>query len=210
MGKALIHGGRALKTPTHLPQQASERNLAMTNASIPASSAQIKTRAILFSAPMIRALIEGCKTQTRRVVKKAEKLPPSPESFQHNGWAFFKDYAGGVYSHPFRCPYGAPRDLLWVRETWCPVDDRPCSGEHWIDYRATPKYDESHPAGWHEAPDDAEALKWRPSIHMPRRVSRLTLEISDTRVQRLQDISEDDARCRFLKPHPCGFPVIEK
>ena len=68
------------------------------------------------------------------------------------------------------CPYGSQGDLLWVRETFCLVDDSTLDpqGKEWIDYRATPRYAASHPAGWHEAPDDAERLKWSPSIFMPR------------------------------------------
>lgn len=125
---------------------------------------------ILFSSDMVKALLAGTKTQTRRLVK------PQPQ-----------------ISHDIDCPYGKPGDLLWVRETWCPVDDSDFDGGEWIDYRATPKYEASHPAGWENEPDSPDALKWRPSIHMPRWASRITLRITDVRVERLQEISEADA-----------------
>jgi hypothetical protein len=146
---------------------------------------QIKARPILFSGPMVRALMAGSKTQTRRVVKNAEHLPSSPESFKHNGWAFFKDYAGGVYSHPFKCPYGQPGDLLYVKESLY----NPIGKDSWWRSR------------YHYAADETPSPiinttgkpRKRPSIHMPRRASRLTLEITDVRVERLRNISEKDA-----------------
>lgn len=104
-------------------------------------------RPILFSAPMVRALIAGTKTQTRRLLK------PTLQTI----------------------PYGIPGDLLWVRETFAHVANFP-------------------PTARYYATDDVhEARKKRPAIHMPRWASRLTLEITDVRVQRLQDISEEEA-----------------
>ena len=134
----------------------------------------IKTHPILFSAHMIRALLDGRKTQTRRIVKY------QPDEVLRE-WRY--------------CPYGYAKDLLWVREAFCKVDDSKYAddGTIWYDYRATPRYAESHPAGWENAPEAPEALKWKPSIHMPRVASRLTLEITNMRVEQLQDISEYDA-----------------
>lgn len=120
-----------------------------------------KNKGILFSAPMVRALLDGTKTQTRRTVKV------TPDQCEDIG-IFYAE-------HP--CPYGQPGDRLYVRETWLQDSDG-------IHYRA----DETFPEG-------AAAMLggWRPSIHMPRKASRITLEVTGVRVERLNDISEADA-----------------
>jgi hypothetical protein len=158
----------------------------------------IKERPILFSAPMVRALIAGNKTQTRRICKPAmaENLShviPAYKSVAGEqcpanltpGW--FGDEEGDVL---FACPYGQPGDRLWVRESFWGCDmpgygDQPCVvyDDEWIDKEYQP----------------AEARPWArkfgriPSIHMPRDSSRILLEIVSVRVERLQDISEVDA-----------------
>jgi len=126
----------------------------------------MKERPIIFSSPMVKAILEGRKTQTRRVVRdQPEGMDPC------YGKAFRKDFGGR------RCPYGAPGDFLWVKETFAkpPHEDR-------IIYRAT--------AASYE---DATEYKWRPSIFMPRTASRIDLEIVNVLVERLQEISEEDA-----------------
>lgn len=141
----------------------------------------MKSRPILFSAPMVRALLDGSKTQTRRVCKPAANLSevvgiqdPSeleqrPIYIKGSGW--FGDAEGYVQ---FFCPYGQVGDQLWVREAFCDATD----GLHGrVLYRAT----------------GDTACKWKPSIHMFRHQSRITLEITNVRVERLQDISEADA-----------------
>lgn len=146
----------------------------------------MKERPILFSAPMVRALLDGAKTQTRRVVKATGRAlrhgggdpTPRPASgrliYRDNGaW----DDSPLVTVPIAACPYGQPGDRLWVRETWGPCDGGFC-------YRA------DEPSGSTAKPDDG---RWHPSIHMFRVASRITLEISDVRVQRLQDISGSDA-----------------
>lgn len=164
----------------------------MTENTKPASA---KERPILFSGPMVRALLEGSKTQTRRVVKYPTQEGKSGWHPNKTGWQFLP----GGSERPV-CPYGRPGDRLWVRETfiqgWPSVD-----GNHdqfyedgsekpvhtW--YRAT-----SPDIGWTD--DDGFATgktPWKPSIHMPRWASRITLEIVSVRVERLQDISEADA-----------------
>ncbi|EPJ0506724.1 hypothetical protein ACTBNK_002898 [Klebsiella variicola] len=165
----------------------------------------MKERGLIFNGEMVRAILDGRKTQTRRTVK------PQPD----------EDGLAKVTNGPwvdtsernYRCPFGAAGDRIWVRETFCPVDDTQYGGEKWVDYRATPKFEESHPAGWDSAPNDAEALKWRPSIHMPRWASRILLEITNVRVERLNAISEEDARAEGIidggclncgEPEPCG------
>lgn len=140
-----------------------------------------KERPILFSGPMVRAILDGTKTQTRRVVK------PQPT-------AGFDPYGSPMYATPagpriIPCPYGIPGDRLWGRETFAQGVEG-CDGG--ISYRA----DHADPKG--DGP--AHPMKWRPSIFMPRAASRILMEITDVRVQRLQEISEDDARAEGCAP----------
>ena len=146
-------------------------------------------RPIIFSAPMVRALLDGQKTQTRRIVK------PQPVSY-YDGICWFDDGD----DHMPACPYGQPGDLLWVRETWFDEYDeatcRPLTPPRAI-YRATERsevrfMDDDGFTAFNR--DGTMKSPWRPSIHMPRWASRLTLRITDVRVQRLQEISEADAR----------------
>ncbi|HBQ3047747.1 TPA: hypothetical protein L7V60_004716 [Klebsiella quasipneumoniae subsp. similipneumoniae] len=160
-------------------------------------------RGMIFNGEMVRAILDGRKTQTRRIMK------PQPEPCPRGGhwWPsnVFKTMLhveeemqngkggwGGLVGDA--CPFGDVGDRIWVRETFCPVDDTQYGGEKWVDYRATPRYEARHPAGWDSAPNDAEALKWRPSIHMPRWASRILLEITSVRIEQLNAISEEDAQ----------------
>ncbi|MCG3462699.1 hypothetical protein L7G72_12700 [Xenorhabdus bovienii] len=163
----------------------------------------MKETPIIFNADMVRAILDGRKTQTRRAVKYQPcELPDSPTYplLKDGKLAWCRkgedDHGGWI-----DCPYGKIGDQLWVRETFCPVfDAQYAEGEiDWIDYRATPRYSAEYPAGWHLEPEDPAALKWRPSIHMPRWASRITLEVTDTRVERLQDIKEEDALAEGIK-----------
>lgn len=177
------------------------------------AKAEVRERPILFSAPLVRAILEGRKTQTRR------PLNPQPRGEV----ASFADVASGcsvwmardsmgnpavdaflVGKHGVRaevsCRYGVPGERLWVRETWCAVDDRELGGERWVDYRATPKYGPDEPAGWPPDSEDAERLRWRPSIFMPRWASRLTLEVAGVRVERLQEITWRAAIAEGIQP----------
>ena len=148
-------------------------------------------RPILFSAPMVRALLAGTKTQTRRIFK------PERMTWDANGRYTTHAMRGGELSitgsGPFKpsswlhyCPYGQPGDRLWVRETFARIDGQT---RPWIetDYKAT--YTHGDRLG------DTLGIKkrWTPSIHMPRHASRITLEVTGVRVERLQDISEADA-----------------
>jgi len=138
---------------------------------------QIKERPILFSAPMVRAILEGRKTVTRRAVKGS-------------GLNFLADFTPEYVALPHNhfCPYGKPGDRLWVRETFaCGL----CTDQPYA-YRAT------------HAPEDLEAgwrdpIKWKPSIHMPRAACRILLEITDVRVERLQDITEEQAKAEGVR-----------
>ncbi|GKL11206.1 hypothetical protein ACYA2W_22960 [Klebsiella pneumoniae] len=170
-------------------------------------------RGMIFNGEMVRAILDGRKTQTRRPIKwKQTRFTEIGEREDGSKWPWSEDAERACdFWHP--CPFGAVGDRIWVRETFCPVDDTQYGGEKRVDYRATPRYEASHPAGWDSAPNDAEALKWRPSIHMPRWASRILLEITDVRVERLNAISQEDARAEGIidggclncgEPEPCG------
>lgn len=131
---------------------------------------------ILFNGPMVRAIIEGRKTMTRRVVKWPEWLLDHDRGaywLNHNGGAAYLE--DGRMVRTFCNPYPVGR-RLWVRETWWANQD----GD--VAYRADGEMPE-HMAGTH----------WRPSIYMPRWASRITLEVTASRVERLQAITEEDA-----------------
>lgn len=151
-------------------------------------------RGMIFNAEMVRAILDGRKTQTRRPVK----FPVHDKNLgcELAGNELAGELSAGNY---LNSAFGKPGDRIWVRETFCPVNDAQYGGEKWVDYRATPRYEASHPAGWDSAPNDAEALKWRPSIHMPRWASRILLEITGVRVERLNSISQEDAQAEGLE-----------
>jgi hypothetical protein len=152
----------------------------------------MKERPILFSGPMVRAILEGRKTQTRRVVKRQGDMEFDPAD-PHFGpyWLSYATEADGEDAK-VRCPYGVPGDRLWVRETF--AENAGTAGG--IVYRADVG-DSCHGVArldlkcqeWTHHVD-----RWRPSIFMPRRFSRILLEITGVRVERLQDISDDDCR----------------
>ena len=146
---------------------------------------------ILFSAPMVRAILDSRKTQTRRIAKVTDKDCKPGMITPLAGFV-----PRTIANHISYCPYGKQGDRLWVRET------------HWMDKRdilcAVMDLDgfavDAHPAGRNKFVKDFDSLKnnkfWkkRPSIHMPRIASRILLEITGVRVERLQDISECDAK----------------
>jgi hypothetical protein len=149
----------------------------------------MKERPILFSAPMVRAILAGTKTQTRRVVKPQPPgtvLSPTMvarDAAAPSGYSFISDEYDDML---LTCPYGAPGDRLWVRETWGRDQADNGGDRHWnrIVYRADPG---------EQALDNGTPVPWKPSIHMPRWASRITLEVTGVRVERLQDISVADA-----------------
>lgn len=135
----------------------------------------MKERPILFSGEMVRAILEGRKTQTRRVVKGIDETYRGVE----DGKVWQMDECGDCHDVP--CRYGLPGDRLWVKETWAwsGTDKRITPSDPW--YRAT-----------HYKGEDF-GIRWRPSIHMPRWASRITLEVVSVRVEQLQEISDADA-----------------
>jgi len=158
----------------------------------------MKAHPILFSAAMIRALIDGNKTQTRRVVKPQ----PEPNDKWEGGWFINGKKSSFSIKHFNRfaeldiCPYGNPGDLLWVRETFQgPLIDEDAGmpegtyTQKYCVYRA----DVDNAPEFRDCDDNLKNC-WKPSIFMPRWASRLTLRITGVRVERLQEISEGDAK----------------
>lgn len=142
-------------------------------------------RPIIFSADMVRAILDGRKTQTRRVAKYVL------DTDMLRGGAYF-----GKEQQEARCPYGAPGDRLWVRERWRVVErqlTRSGPPSCLLDYAADPGSPELTPADPGVARRYATNERWRPSIHMPRWASRLTLEVVSVRVERVQAIGARDA-----------------
>jgi hypothetical protein len=157
-------------------------------------------RPILFSAPMVRALLSGAKTQTRRVLKPQplwEDAGHTPAGFSYGaGWSW-----GGLSCWADATAFGKQAenfvriqtgDRLWVREACCVHGDE-------VFYRANEPRVTVGLGGF---------AKWRPSIHMPRWASRLMLTVTDVRVQRLQDISEEDAQAEGCDEGSLCVPVF--
>jgi hypothetical protein len=183
----------------------------------------MKARSILFSGAMVRANLADIKTQTRRVVKLTDEWHPDTRSAKVIGLG-----ADGVGAMPFdefgrmlggavRCPYGQPGDRLWVREAFRLLDVFDCDSPNTVADRclnagysrpwAPTHYEaDGYRNNWqhvgtppHEGGPPI-AGKLRPGIHMPRWASRILLEIVAIRVERLQDISEADARAEGIEP----------
>jgi hypothetical protein len=149
----------------------------------------MKERGIIFSAPMVRALLEGRKGQTRRICK-AKLYEPLMERGFAPGIGIWR----GADNSEVRCPYGTPENKLWVRETWRPLWASLGEGTE-VEYRSD-SATVVHPVCAKPLITDD---RWRPSIFMPRWASRLTLEITEVRVERLADISEEDARAEGVE-----------
>jgi hypothetical protein len=171
---------------------------------------------------MVRAILEGRKTQTRRIVKRIpcdcgfdwqpeEMCATTPEGYQTAGHSG-KLWCGCCADDFVRCPYGQPGDRLWVREKWCSEQknivgyaaDAECGawigdgggGRFWIHHGYIIESDAYRKCFKEPARTFSLSTyggRWRPSIHMPRWASRITLEITGVRVERLQEISEEDA-----------------
>ena len=167
---------------------------------------QAKDRPILFSGPMVRAILNGQKTVTRREIKPS--MRSADRSFElhqqeDESWRPMHTFdescmdAKGT-EHPIACPYGQPGDRLWVREAWARINVAQAPGESWVVYRECDnRTDYGGP--------------WKPSIHMRRRDSRILLEVTDVRVELLQDISKQQALAEGIvgvdfRPDD-GFPI---
>ncbi|WP_236237823.1 hypothetical protein [Pseudomonas faucium] len=174
---------------------------------------QAKERPILFSGPMVLAIVAGRKTVTRREIKPRMRsadtqfeLHQQPDGSWRPLHTFDESCmdAQGT-EHPIVCPYGRTGDRLWVRETWLedPEDDGTWAYTQHMGCKGSPLSDipkrfqkPEHcifRASW-EGPD----MLWRPSIHMPRWASRILLEVTDVRVERLQDINDEQAQAEGM------------
>lgn len=173
----------------------------------------MKERPVIFNGEMVRAILDGRKTQTRRVIKNQRmgdrwsvKPAKSPlyERHSHDWWL---PTGTKPYSALPVCPFGQVGDRLWVREAYqgplfnfdqmetyledTSKFERPEFCEYRADGGKTPEYYDA---------DDNLRYGWKPSIHMPRWASRITLEITGVRVERLNDISEEDAKAEGVAP----------
>ncbi|AHG22160.1 phage-like protein [Chania multitudinisentens RB-25] len=183
----------------------------------------MKVHPILFNGDMVRAIIDGRKTQTRRVMKVQPSANFSPMNMALELDYTARWYTPGVvdkngYLQPakkqifgvadedegYSCPLGAVGDRLWVREAWQVIHSEYDEDE--ITYAPEiPKQQDNY---WHPIYEvdfkgesrEERGFPWRPSLHMPRWVSRLLLEITAVRVERLQDISEEDAKAEGAAP----------
>ena len=140
----------------------------------------VKERPVLFSGPMVRAILDGRKKMTRRVVRPQ----PDLSAMRWNGerWERCYGYPAGHDGMEHECPY-QPGDRLWVRETfgYAHADGEGGNPVDWVIYKADGDCDE-------------RCGRWRPSIHMPRWASRITLEVVWVRVERVREITVEDAR----------------
>lgn len=172
----------------------------------------IKERPILFNVEMVRAILSGLKTQTRRLIKSQ---PAHGCQYNINGNKDKAIHWNGDKENPiyvpvratsadtfWKSPFGKPGDQLWVRETFYICPNNRFSTPHYCADGPLPSLSERHDVG---------LLKKYPSIHMPRWASRIQLEVTDIRVERLQEITEEDAVAEGinmkipLKPHQTGM-----
>ncbi|EAQ1783269.1 ASCH domain-containing protein [Salmonella enterica] len=167
----------------------------------------MKERGMIFNGEMVRAILDGRKTQTRRVMK----VQPEPSKTREGDYWFpskklecmvhISDIVPGnspiadchLFFQEHCCPFGAVGDRIWVRETWAEAG---AGAPDLKLYRAN--YPEHVPSHYENVPK-AEDIRWTPSIHMPRVACRILLEITDVRVERLNDISQEDAQAEGME-----------
>jgi hypothetical protein len=151
---------------------------------------------MLFSTPMVQAELDDRKTMTRRM-KGLEQINKAPSHYNFDHFEINKKgQLVAVFDDPIFpgsqdvvCPYGQPCDLLWVRETWQWIEGFAGSGYYVFKTEFKPRYE----AWERDTRDGIERIEqWKPSIHMPKEAARIWLQVTDIRVERLQDISGDD------------------
>jgi len=158
----------------------------------------MKERPILFNDPMVCAITDGRKTQTRRIVNPQPYCIAHPQpigekwyvDYSSEAWGIYDTYAEmfDEYRRLIKCPYGKVGDRLWVREEWGAKWE---GSEKWVE-NAGSNQDGSQPIAYRASGDTAFRDFWKPSSSMPRWASRITLEIVAVRIERLEDISFDD------------------
>ncbi|HBQ1802296.1 TPA: morphogenetic protein [Klebsiella pneumoniae] len=173
----------------------------------------MKERGMIFNSEMVRAIVSGRKTQTRRIMKVQPEsnqlgLLLITDSTKHSDigkyhWAESNATGNHVRSKLFLCPFGAVGDRIWVREGFFPapleMQSEPPRKTMWnIAYRDGMQMEKLAPAEYNPTIYNYE--RWTPSIHMPRWASRILLEITDVRVERLNAISEEDATAEGVPP----------
>lgn len=192
----------------------------------------MKERGMIFNGEMVRAILDGRKTQTRRIIKNQYEAPewsvkpalaPRTKRHTHDWWL---PTGTRPYSALPGCPYGLVGDRIWVRETFSLLGNEDACPVDWDDNIVNDKKDAAriykascwqkpNNYGLWSIPDRETEFEgaWTPSIHMPRWASRITLEITNVRVERLNAISEEDARVEGIidggclncgEPEPCG------
>ena len=181
-----------------------------------------KERGMIFNGPMVKAILSGQKTQTRRIVKCGFQEIAGRDDGSLWPWREDCEHAEDYW---YPCPFGDVGDRIWVRETWAALGNEDGCSIDWNEnlvkeggaagariYRACCEQKEGDYGLW-SIPDDAEwkphtdNMKyegtWVPSIHMPRWASRILLEITNVRVERLNDISEEDAKAEGAPTECC-------
>ncbi|EAN5546931.1 hypothetical protein EI215_18695 [Salmonella enterica] len=165
----------------------------------------MKERGMIFNAEMVNAILSGRKTQTRRPIKwKQTRFTEIAERDDGSLWPWAEDCerGGDIW---FACPYGEIGDRIWVRETFR-VHSRATDVATLV-YRASVRNswtEQTHRVPVAVCNKPATPEKWTPSIHMPRWASRITLEITDVRVERLRGLSEEDAKSEGIIPSAGG------
>lgn len=167
----------------------------------------MKERPILMSGPMIRALLSGSKTQTRRVIKPQPTV--CPDNPMYLDW---NDSTLDVLAMARYCPYGQPGDRLWCKEQYLAEVPGDAAWEveglspgNWM-----PRIIEEAIVHYRASSTLGDGWKWRPSIHMPRWASRITLEVVSVRVERVQDISDYDALAEGVRCPVCGYTIRDE
>lgn len=179
----------------------------------------MKERGMIFNDEMVRAILDGRKTQTRRIMKPQPADDVARGAFPNQdaiGWiSSLKHKFGSTTAH--FCPYGNPGDRIWVRETWQAIHDS-LDEFGYVDERtyapSIPKEKDTYwytvyESDWRDENREDRGFPWRPSIHMPRWASRILLEITDVRVERLNSISEDDAEAEGVTDTGYGDSLVD-